>query len=78
MFWAGRCESVACGWREEGKQWYIVFPIGGLKGLEDVDIIEVVTFAGFFSRVDGEIVDGGFDMWWFFDVCRFPLHTEEG
>ena len=71
-------QCVSSGWIDPGKRYSIVFNISDLGGIRNPDIIHVIARAGSFSIVDGKIADGGFGMWWFFDVCSFNLYPEEG
>jgi len=74
MFWQNIATCTSDGWIEPGRRYFITFDIGELHELENVDIIEVVTCAQFFSTVSGEIVDSGHSMWWYFDVIAVPFH----
>ena len=74
MFWQNVVTCASYSWIEQGRKYCITFDIGELHGLENVDVIEVVTCAQFFPTVSGEIVDGGLNMWWYFDVIAVPFN----
>ena len=78
MLWHNIASCASYSWIEPGRKYCITFDLGELHGLENVDIIEVVTCAQFFSTVSGEIVDGGLGTWWYFDVIAIPFNEGGG